>query len=219
MMGLYRLAAETGDEEALAAAEHGLPFLRANLLRHEDWTAFVERGQDAMLGASALVAAALVQRRLATGDTGEDDLIQGLARFLRSQQQPDGSVLGTGAWRRSAPFPDQWATFGTGQALWTFALMDELFPGEGWGDAARRLARSWPRGARRWRATSSPSPTTGRRTGSPSSARGLGEPEIAYTRELAGILRPQLTPRGAERRAASGGSCAASRPPAPASGP
>ena len=36
MMGLYRLAAETGDEEALAAAEHGLGFLRANLLSHDD---------------------------------------------------------------------------------------------------------------------------------------------------------------------------------------
>ena len=71
MMGLYRLAAETGDRDALAAAEHGLSFLHRNLLRHDDWAAFAEPGQDARLGASALVAAALVQRRLATGDTSE----------------------------------------------------------------------------------------------------------------------------------------------------
>jgi hypothetical protein len=141
MMGLYQLAAATGDEEALAAADHGLPFLRANLLRHEDWTAFAEPGQDALLGASALAAAALVQRRLATGDESEDGLLQELARFLAAQQQPDGSVLGTWSRQTERPVPDEYSKFGSGQALWTFALMDELFPDEGWDEHARRLSR------------------------------------------------------------------------------
>jgi hypothetical protein len=189
MMGLYRLAAETGDEEALAAAEHGLPFLRASLLRHEDWIAFVERGQDAQLGASALVAAALVQRRLATGDTGEDDLLQGLARFLRSQQQPDGSVLGTWSLATQRPVPDKYSKFGTGQALWTFALMDELFPGEGWGEAARRLARFVATRRHEVEGHVLTFPDHWVAYGlAQLGPEELGEPEIAYTRKLAGIL-------------------------------
>ena len=52
MFGLYRLAGETDDEEALSAAEHGLAFVHANLLRNDDWTAFAEPGEDARLGAS-----------------------------------------------------------------------------------------------------------------------------------------------------------------------
>jgi hypothetical protein len=141
MFGLYRLAGETGDATALAAADHGLELVRANLLGHGDWTAFAEDGQDARLGASGLLAIALVHRRLATGDESEDDLIRGLGRFLAAQQRPDGRVLG--AWSRETqePIPGEYATFGTGQALWTFALLDELFPDEGWDERARRLAR------------------------------------------------------------------------------
>ncbi len=189
MMGLYRLAAETGDEEALAAAEHGLPLLHANLLRHDGWTAFAEPGQDARLGASALVAAALVQRRLATGDTSEDGLLHELARFLRAQQQADGSVLGVWSRATERPVPGEYAKFGTGQALWTFALMDELFPDEGWNEPARRLARFVS--TRRddvegyflifpdhWAAYGL----------AQLGPEGLGEPEIAYARRLAGIF-------------------------------
>jgi hypothetical protein len=189
MMGLYALAAETGDEEALAAAEHGLPFLRRNLLRHDDWIAFAEPGDDARLGASALVAAALVQRRLATGDRSEDDLLHGLARFLLAQQQADGSVLGLWSRETESPVPGEWAKFGTGQALWTFALMHRLFPEEGWDVPARRLARyvatrrddvedyllTFPD---HWAAY-------GLAELGPAN---LGGPEIAYARELAGIL-------------------------------
>jgi hypothetical protein len=189
MMGLYRLAAETGDEEALAAAEHGLGFLHANLLSHDGWTAFAEPGQDARLGASALVAAALVQRRRATGDAGEDELIRRLARFLAAQQQADGSVLGSWSRETERAVPGEYATFGTGQALWTFALVDGLFPGEGWDERARRLARfvatrrddvegyylTFPD---HWAAYGLAELGPDR----------LGEPEIAYARELAGIF-------------------------------
>jgi N-acylglucosamine 2-epimerase (GlcNAc 2-epimerase) len=189
MMGLYSLAAATGDDEALAAAEHGLPFVRRNLLRHGDWIAFAEPGQDARLGASALVAAALAQRRIATGDESEDDLLHGLAAFLRAQQQEDGSVQG--AWSRETerPVPDAWSTFGTGQTLWTFALMDRLFPDEGWGEPARRLARyvATRRDEVEGHLLTFPDHWTayGLAELGPD---GLGEPEIAYARELAGIL-------------------------------
>jgi hypothetical protein len=141
MMGLYRLAAESRDVPTLAAADHGLRFLLANLARGGTWTAFAEPGQDARLGASALAAAALVHRRLATGERAHDDLIRELAAFLVAQQRGDGRVLGFWSRETGRPVPDRYAKFGTGEALWALALVDRLFPGEGWKEPALRLAR------------------------------------------------------------------------------
>jgi hypothetical protein len=141
MMGLYRLAAKTGDAKALAAADHGLPFLRANLVRRPGWTALAEPNGDARIGASSLAAAALVHRRLATGEPIYDGLIRELARFLVAQQLPDGSVLGSWSAQTQRPVPGEYAEFGTGEALWALALVHRLFPDEGVGWPARRLAR------------------------------------------------------------------------------
>ena len=141
MLSLYQLAARTGDDEALAAGEHGLRFLRANLVRRGDWAAVAEPGRDARVGASALAVAALVHRRLATGDRDADDLTRALARFLVAQQQPDGSVLGVWSGRTGRPVLGEYSKFGTGEALWALALVDRLFPGEGWDRPALRLAR------------------------------------------------------------------------------
>ena len=141
MMGLYRLAAGTGDAKALAAADHGLPFLRANLVRRLGWTAFAEPNGDARIGASSLAAAALVHRRLATDEPIYDGLIRELARFLVAQQLPDGSVLGSWSAQTQRPVPGEYAEFGTGEALWALALVHRLFPDEGLDGPARRLAR------------------------------------------------------------------------------
>lgn len=141
MMGVYRLAAETGDPGALAAAEAGLAFLDRNLVRRDGWVAFAAPGEDARLGASALAAAALVHRRLATGDPGRDELARALGRFLLAQQQADGSVLGEWSAGTGKPVPEVWSKFGTGEALWALALLHRVFPDEGWDEPARRLAR------------------------------------------------------------------------------
>jgi hypothetical protein len=189
MFGLYQLAGETGDDEALAAAEHGLSFVHANLLRHEGWIAFAQPGEDARLGASGLLAIALVHRRRATGDDGEDDLIRGLARFLAAQQQADGSLLGRWSRATRGAVADEYAKFGTGQALWTFALLDELFPDEGWDRPARRLARyvATRRDDVEGYVLTFPDHWSAYALAELGPDR-LGEPEIAYARELAGIL-------------------------------
>jgi hypothetical protein len=137
MMSLYRLA----EPDAVATADHGLTFLAANLVRRDDWAAFAEPGQDARLGATALATAALVQRRLATGDGAHDGLIRELARFLVAQQLPDGRVLGFWSPKTRRPVPERYSKFGTGEALWALALVHRLFPDEGWDGPARRLAR------------------------------------------------------------------------------
>jgi hypothetical protein len=137
MMSLYRL----GDDEATAAADHGLPLLLANVVRHDDWSAFAEPGQEARLGATALATAALVHRRLDTDDRTHDELIRRLARFLVAQQLPDGRMLGFWNPETGRPVPDRYSKFGSGEALWALALVHGLLPGEGWDEPARRLAR------------------------------------------------------------------------------
>jgi hypothetical protein len=189
MFGLYRLADVAGDEKALAAAEHGMTLLRASLLRHDDWAAFAEPGQDARLGASALAAIALVHRRAATGDQGEDDLLRGLGRFLVAMQQPDGRLLERWSRATESQVPGEYSKFGTGQALWTFALLDKLFPGEGWGGPAQRLARylATQRDDVEGYLLTFPDHWAAYALAELGPAK-LGEPEIAYARELAGIF-------------------------------
>ena len=95
---------------------------------------------------------------------------------------------GPGAVRRQSPVPGEYSTFGTGQTLWAFALLDELFPGEGWGEPRGASPATSLRAATTSRATTSPSPTTGSPTGSPSSGRTGSASRRSPTRELAGIL-------------------------------
>ena len=96
-----------------------------------------------------------------------------------------------GAWSRETerPVPGEWATFGTGQALWTFALMDRVFPDEGWDEPARRLARyvATRRDEVEGHVLTFPDHWAAYGLAELGPER-LGEPEIAYARELAGIL-------------------------------
>ncbi len=139
-MGLYRLAA-AGDPSGFAAAEAGLRYIRANLVRHDEWAAFSPPGDTVSIGPSALAVAALAHRRIATGDSSQDELMRELSRFLVSQQQPDGSILANWDGATEKPVPNMYAKFGTGEALWALALMHRLFPEEHWEEPALRLAR------------------------------------------------------------------------------
>ena len=187
LLGLYQLAA-AGDRDRLAAADSGLAYVRRNLLRRGAWTAFAVPGEEVRIGPSALALAALVHRRLATGDPSQDGLMRGLARFLVAQLQPDGSILG--AWSpRDGPVPGRYSKFGTGEALWSLALLDRLFPRERWDRPARRLLRYVATRrddvegyvlpfADHWAAYALAELGTG----------ALGEVEVAYARRLAGAL-------------------------------
>ena len=57
----------------------------------------------------------------------------GIGRFLVGQQQPDGSIFDS--WRSGAPVP-AYGLYSTGEAAWSLALLERVFPGEGWGEAA-----------------------------------------------------------------------------------
>ena len=130
---LYRLG-------RISAADAGLAYPLQNLIRHRGWTAFAPSGEDANVGANALLVAALMHRRQATGDGRYDRLARRLARFLVSQQRADGSILQY--WRPTTgrSVPGTFGKFSTGEALYALALMREAFPGEGWGPPAHRVA-------------------------------------------------------------------------------
>jgi hypothetical protein len=121
------------------AADAGLEYVLDNLVDHDGWTAFAPAGENANVGANALVLAALVHRRLATGDRSYDDLTRRIARFLVAQQRPDGSTLKYWSPAIGRPVPGVFGRFSTGEAFWALALVHRLFPDEGWERPAHRV--------------------------------------------------------------------------------
>ena len=134
IMGLYQ-AASAGIPGALDSADRGREWLLPHLLERDGWTAVSYDGRTAV-GATALFVAGLVERRLATGDTGDDNLIRWLSRFLVAQTEPSGAVLSDYDNAAGEPIPDRYSKYYTGEAYWALARVHRLFPDEGWGDTS-----------------------------------------------------------------------------------
>jgi hypothetical protein len=130
---LYRLG-------RIRAADAGLRYVRDNLIRHDGWTAFAPPGEDANVGANALVVVALMHRRQATHDERFDGLTRRLGRFLLAQGRDDGSILQY--WRPATgrSVPGVFGKFSTGEAFYALALLRGAFPEEGWERPAHRVA-------------------------------------------------------------------------------
>ena len=139
MVALYQLAA-VGETEYLDTVDRALDHVLANLVEANGGLAFASPGRDPALGANGLLAAALVIRRQVTGDEQYDGLAVDIGRFLQGQQQDNGSLLAY--WSRSTegPIPDQYGIFATGEAFWGLALLDEVFPGQGFRQPALDVA-------------------------------------------------------------------------------
>lgn len=133
MDALYRLG-------HVQAGDAGLRYAQRNLLRHDDWTAFAPAGEDANVGATALLVVALMHRRLTTGDASHDDLARSLGRFLLAQEQGDGSVLQYWRPATQSSVPGAYGKFSTGEAFYALALLRSAFPDEGWERPAHRIA-------------------------------------------------------------------------------
>jgi len=134
-MSLYQYAAAAGRPEVVAEADRGLAFMLERLLTEGDWQAWQAPGEEVQLGSNALLVAALVMRRQATGDHGYDDLMRRVGRFLLARQQPDGSMHAYWNPATRQPVPVQ-GKFATGEAAWALALLDRELPGEGWAESA-----------------------------------------------------------------------------------
>ena len=135
IMGLYQ-AATAGIPGALESADRGRAWLLPHLLERDGWTAVSFDGRTAV-GATALFVAGLVERRLATGDMGDDNLIRWLSRFLVAQTEPSGAVLSDFDNAAGEPIADRYSKYYTGEAYWALARVHRLFPDEGWGDIVR----------------------------------------------------------------------------------
>jgi len=139
-MSLYQLAA-AGDLSVLPAADRGMNYMIQNLYSHDDWAAFQNPDDGGIqLGASALMLAGLMQRRLATDDPRFDEVSRQVARAMLALQLPDGAFLNRWDPRTSAPVPDQRSKYATGEAFWALTMMHRFFPDEGWDQYAWKTA-------------------------------------------------------------------------------
>ncbi len=125
LLSLY----QAGD---LAGGDNGLAYAVDRLHREDDVAAF-GTGDSIETGASALLVAAVGQRRLDTGDTSHDQLMQELGRFLLSMTDSDGKV--SAYWQPSTQQKTGTSIFSTGE-VW-FALAASRAPVPRW-----RLARA-----------------------------------------------------------------------------
>jgi hypothetical protein len=139
-MSLYQLAS-SGDRSVLPTADAGMAFMLDNLYDHGDWAMFQDPDSDGIqLGASALMLAGLMQRRLATNDPIYDGISRDIARGMLALQLPDGAFLNRWDVRADAPAAGERSKYATGEAFWALTLMHRVFPGEGWDAAAIKTA-------------------------------------------------------------------------------
>lgn len=140
-MSLYQFAA-AGETAYLPAADSGLRWMERNLYRNDDWAALQDPADGSVrLGATALMLAGLLHRRIATGDPAYDDLMRDLGRGMLALQLPDGAFLNRWDTAALRPDPSERSKYATGEAFWALTLLHRFFPGEGWDAAARRTAR------------------------------------------------------------------------------
>ena len=196
-MGLYQAAA-AGLPGALGSADRGTQWALDRLLEREGWAAFATPGLIDT-GASALLAAGLVIRRDATGDSSYDPLLRRLGRFLVAQTEPSGAVLASYDATDGAPVAGEYSKYFTGEAYWALALLHRAFPGEGWGEAADRvgnyLAASrdevedyWPPIPDHWAAYGVAETAAFPERGDPP----LTEDEVAYARRQSELFGGQI---------------------------
>jgi hypothetical protein len=138
-MSLYQLARE-GHDEFMPAADAGMAEMLDHVVPAGRGIAYVdENATAARLGASALMAASLAQRREATGDGRYDEEMKALGRFMVGQMTTGGQMLQTFDLRTRMPVPGETSRYSTGEAAWAFALLHNLFPTEGWDVPARQV--------------------------------------------------------------------------------
>lgn len=135
LVSLYQ-AAGAGITDGLEVGDRGLAYTERNLVRHDDWAAFGTPDARVATGATALLVAALAERRSATGDDGHDGLMGELGRFLVGQVEDSGAVLAAWDPATAAPVPDEYSVFFTGETAWALAQLARAFPSEGWDAAA-----------------------------------------------------------------------------------
>jgi len=137
ILGLEQ-AATAGIPGARATSDAGIAWLLDRMIERDDWSAVSYRGEVAV-GASALLVAALAERRTSTGSGEYDAALVHLGRFLVSQTETSGAVLAYYDAGTRAPRPGAYSKYYTGEAYWALARLHRLFPDDGWDRTADRI--------------------------------------------------------------------------------
>ncbi len=95
---------------------------------------------DTETGGSALLVAALVERRRLSGDHSHDEVLRQLGRFLVSALTDDGAVEARWDLVADEPLVGTRSPFYTGETMWALARLHAEFPDEGWDVPARRVS-------------------------------------------------------------------------------
>lgn len=191
MMSLYQ-AASAGVPGALESADRGLVWAEDHLIAQDDWTAISDRG-DVAAGATALLVAGLVERRLLTDDDVHDELLQDAGRFLVGQTEPSGAVAARYSVSGAAPIAGVYSKYYTGEAYWALGRLHRVFPAGPWGETADRIGdylatrrdveeKLWPPLPDHWSAYGL----------SEIVDRPLTDAEVAYARRQAGLFGAQV---------------------------
>jgi hypothetical protein len=130
-------AGAAGIEGASAALDRGVSWALERVVELPDGLAAL--GSDS--GSSALLVAALVERRQATGATGHDADLRRLGSFVLASVEPDGAVAAEWDLAAQAPIPGTRSPFFTGEVLFALARLQRTFPDDRrWAEGARRVA-------------------------------------------------------------------------------
>jgi len=137
MSSLYQAGARDIDG-ATESADRGLEWMLANVVERGDW-AGVTTGSTIQAGTNALLLAALVERRVATGESTYDDFMAQLAGFLQDQVEPSGALLAYYDLEPDRARPDTYSIYYTGEAYWALGRLHSIDPTAGWGDTANLM--------------------------------------------------------------------------------
>jgi hypothetical protein len=139
-LSLYEAARATNDPQLLAAGDRGAEWMIDRLQRRDDWVA-LDEGGSAPLGGSALMLAALAERRVATGDMRYDETMRELGRFVLAMQRPNGDFAVFYDFGTNERDEVQISQYYAGESLWALARLENALPDESVRGGAIRAAQ------------------------------------------------------------------------------
>jgi hypothetical protein len=138
-LSLYQAARALGDDSYFEAADAALAWAEERLLERDGWIA-IRDGDVVGLGASALMLAALAERRSLTDSDEYDDLMRGLGDFLVSMQRDNGDFYVYYYVSSGKPDQDAISQYFAGEALWALARLQNALPDDAYHTSAERAA-------------------------------------------------------------------------------
>lgn len=134
MLSLYQV----GEHDA---ADRGLDWALDHLEPVADGGRALTLGNRASVGGAALLAAALAERRVQTGDHTHDEVLRDLGRFIVSMQRDDGGFVVSVNPSTGVRDLEGTSRYYPGEALWALARLEAMFPEEAWEEPAGGAAR------------------------------------------------------------------------------